>query len=267
MSLNATSTNLSRGGDSIIFLGTFSVKKFSLISNQNRLWCNMKPLPPNLSFVPWGKRLTPSFAATSLQVAGESNEVFPQTSFLQTKQCQYLQPLLTSCFLVPSMASWCLTPPGMFMAFREMLTDMFFPIPSTRTPSHLCTNSSGWRTWGATFPGHPHFEGCRGHSTAGCPPAHPGTIPCPAGTRTRCLDLAPRLGNSASTEWPLPSCRHGGTVPLPGEDDSSSGSSAQPKKATSGHPLLRAASPPDPSEWSTEISFVGQPGLAAAPLG
>lgn len=146
-----------------------------------------------------------------------------------------------SCVLVPLPASWCLMPSGMFLAFRTRLADTFIPIPSPHSCTHLCTNSSRWRTWVATIPGHPHFEECRGHSRAECPPAPPGSVLCPAGTHTRCLAPAPRPGSSASTEWPPPSCRHGGTVPLPHGDNSSSGSSAQPKKATSGHPLLLGA--------------------------
>ena len=159
-------------------------------------------------------------------------------------------------------------PPGMFLAFGARLTDPSIPVSSPQHPSHLCTNSSGWRTWGATVPGHPHFEGCRGHSRAECLLAHPDTVPCPAGTRRHCLALSPRPGSSVSSEGHPPSCRHGGTVPVPGGDSSSSGRTDQPRKATSGRPLRLgavSASLLDLSERSREISAVGQPGLAVAP--
>lgn len=151
------------------------------------------------------------------------------------------------------------------LAFGARSADPSTPISSPQHPSHLCTDSSGWRTWGATVPGHPHFEGCRGHSRAECPPAPPDTIPCPAGTRRCCLALSPRMGSNASSEEHPPSCRHGGTVPAPGVDSSSSGSPAQPRRATSRHPLCLGTDSACLNEQSREISAVGQLGLAAAP--
>lgn len=132
-------------------------------------------------------------------------------------------------------------PPGMSLAFGARLADPSIPNPSPQYPSHLCSDSCGWRTWGATVHGHPHFGGCRGHSRAECLPAPPHTVPCPAGTRRYCLALSPRVGSSVSGEGLPPSCRHGETVPVPVGDSSSSGSPAQPRKATSGHPLLLSA--------------------------
>lgn len=124
----------------------------------------------------------------------------------------------------------------MLLPFGARSADPSTPIPSSQHPSHLCTNSSGWRTWGAIVPGHPHFEVYRGHSRAECPPAPPDTVPCPAGTHRCCRALSPRLGSSASSEGHPPSCRHGGTGPAPRGDSSSSDSPAQPRRATSGRP-------------------------------
>lgn len=121
--------------------------------------------------------------------------------------------------------------------FGARLADPSIPMPSPKHPSHLCTDSCGWRTWGATVPGHPHFGECRGHSRAECLPAPPHTVPCPAGTHRYCLALSPRLGSSVSSVGLPPSCRHGETVPVPVGDSSSSGSPAQPRRAIPGLPL------------------------------
>lgn len=142
------------------------------------------------------------------------------------------------------------------------------PHPFPQHPSHLCTDSCGWRTWGATVPDHPHFGECRGHSRAECLPAPPHSVPCPAGTRRYCLSLSPGPGSSASGEGLPPSCRHGEIVPVPVGDNSSPGSPAQPTRATSGLPLqlgVGCASLLDLTAKSREMNTVGQPGLSTAP--
>ncbi|KAK4822563.1 hypothetical protein QYF61_016132 [Mycteria americana] len=78
-----------RDGDSTTSLGslvqcltTLSVKKFSLISNLNLPWRNLKPFPLVLSLA-----------------VVESDKVSPQPPFLQAKQPQFPQPLLRRLLL------------------------------------------------------------------------------------------------------------------------------------------------------------------------
>ncbi|KAK4810608.1 hypothetical protein QYF61_007345 [Mycteria americana] len=68
--MNPIGCQQTRDGDSTTSLGslfqcltTLSVKKFSLISNLNLPWHNLRLFPLVLSLVNWEKRLTP----TSLQ--------------------------------------------------------------------------------------------------------------------------------------------------------------------------------------------------------
>ena len=97
--------NTSNDGDSTTSLGSlcqcltiFSVKTFFLISNLNLPWCNLRPLALILSPVTSENRPTPLTAVT-FQVFEDSNKVSPQPSFPQTKQPQFLQPVLVGHIL------------------------------------------------------------------------------------------------------------------------------------------------------------------------
>ena len=75
-------------------LTTPSVKEFSLISNRNLSWCNLRPLPLVLSLVSWEKRPNTCLTTTTFEVTVESNKVSPQAPLLQAKQPYFPQLLL-----------------------------------------------------------------------------------------------------------------------------------------------------------------------------
>ena len=84
-----------------------------------------------------------------------------------------------------------------------------------RPLAHLCTCRSGQRTSVATARGHPGSSGHKGRSRASCQPAPLRTGPGPPESRRRWRARRPAAG---STPWPAgcpPSCRPGGTAPVP----------------------------------------------------
>ena len=111
---------------------TLSIKKCFLMSCPNSPWCSFEPFPRILSLENREKSSAPPSPLSPLQEDIESNDVAPQPPFLQTRQAQSPQLLLTEHAFQTSHQLCC--PP--LDTFKDLFTSF------SNCGAQNCTQSS-----------------------------------------------------------------------------------------------------------------------------